>query len=85
MGLYFQGGEKAIAAITALSSGSWAMIFWLCVIGFSIVIPSVIALTALKNHAYKVNFILLNATSIMIGVFALRMYILYAGQIYLGV
>ncbi|QOQ97647.1 NrfD/PsrC family molybdoenzyme membrane anchor subunit [Helicobacter winghamensis] len=85
VGLYFQGGEKAIAAITALSSGSWAMIFWLCVIGFSIVIPSVIALTALKNHAYKVNFILLNATSIMIGVFALRMYILYAGQIYLGV
>ncbi|WP_279128517.1 NrfD/PsrC family molybdoenzyme membrane anchor subunit [Helicobacter winghamensis] len=85
VGLYFQGGEKAIAAITALSSGSWAMIFWLCVIGFSIVIPSVIALTALKNHAYKVNFILLNAASIMIGVFALRMYILYAGQIYLGV
>ncbi|WP_299549003.1 NrfD/PsrC family molybdoenzyme membrane anchor subunit [uncultured Helicobacter sp.] len=85
VGLYFQGGEKAIAAITALSSGSWATIFWLCVIGFSIVIPSVIALTALKNHAYKVNFILLNAASIMLGVFALRMYILYAGQIYLGV
>ncbi|WDL74621.1 polysulfide reductase NrfD [Helicobacter winghamensis] len=85
VGLYFQGGEKAIAAITALSSGSWATIFWLCVIGFSIVIPSVIALTALKNHAYKVNFILLNAASIMVGVFALRMYILYAGQIYLGV
>lgn len=85
VGLYFQGGEKAVVAITALSSGSWATIFWLCVIGFSIVIPSVIALTALKNHAYKVNFILLNATSIMIGVFALRMYILYAGQIYLGV
>ncbi|EEO26399.1 NrfD/PsrC family molybdoenzyme membrane anchor subunit [Helicobacter winghamensis] len=85
VGLYFQGGEKAVVAITALSSGSWATIFWLCVIGFSIVIPSVIALTALKNHAYKVNFILLNAASIMIGVFALRMYILYAGQIYLGV
>ncbi|PZT47353.1 polysulfide reductase [Helicobacter valdiviensis] len=85
VGLYFQGGEKAVAAIASLTSGNWAGIFWICVIGFSVVIPSVIALTALKNHAYKVNFILLNSISIMIGVFALRMYILYAGQIYLGV
>ena len=85
VGLYFQGGEKAIAAITALSVGAWAWVFWLGVIGFSVVIPSVIALTALKNHAYKVNFILLNAVSIMVGVFALRMYILYAGQLHLGI
>lgn len=84
VGLYFQGGEKAVAAITSLTSGTWAGIFWICVVGFSVVVPSVIALTALKNHAYKVNFILLNSLSIMIGVFALRMYILYAGQIYLG-
>ncbi|TEY02760.1 NrfD/PsrC family molybdoenzyme membrane anchor subunit [Campylobacter sp. US33a] len=84
VGLYFQGGDKALVALSALSEGSWAMIFWVCVVGFSVVIPSVIALTALKNHAYKVNFILLNSISIMLGVFALRMYILYAGQLYLG-
>ena len=72
-------------AITVLSVGAGAWVFWLGVIGFSLVIPSVIALTALKNHAYKVNFILLNAISIMIGVFALRMYILYAGQLLLGI
>ena len=85
VGLYLEGAQKRIHTIRSLSVGAWAWVFWLGVIGFSVVIPSVIALTALKNHAYKVNFILLNAVSIMIGVFALRMYILYAGQLHLGI
>ena len=81
-GLYFQGGDKAIIAITSLSSGSWAFVLWLGVIVVGIATPTLIALTALKNHAYKVNFILLNSLAVMIGVFALRMFILYAGQIF---
>lgn len=82
VGLYFQGGEKALIAIMSLSNGFWASVFWIGVIGFGVFIPSFIALTALKNHAYKVNFILINTISVMFGVFALRMYILYAGQIF---
>ena len=81
LGLYFQGGDKAIIAVASLSSGSWAFVFWLGVIGLGIATPTLIALTALKNHAYKVNFILLNSLAVMIGVFALRMFILYAGQL----
>lgn len=82
VGLYFQGGEKALIAITSLSSGSWAAVFWIGVIGIGIATPTIIALTALKNHAYKVNFILFNALAVLLGVFALRLFILYAGQIY---
>ena len=82
VGLYFQGGDKAIIAVASLSSGAWAFVFWLGVIGVGIATPTLIALTALKNHAYRVNFILLNSLAVMLGVFALRMFILYAGQIF---
>ncbi|TKX32904.1 NrfD/PsrC family molybdoenzyme membrane anchor subunit [Campylobacter aviculae] len=82
IGLYFQGREKAIIATLSLSHGFWAGVFWIGVVGFGIFIPSFIALTALKNHAYKINFILINTISVMLGVFALRMFILYAGQIF---
>ena len=82
VGLYFQGEDKAIIAVASLSSGAWAFVFWLGVIGVGIATPTLIALTALKNHAYKVNFILLNSLAVMLGVFALRMFILYAGQIF---
>lgn len=83
VGLYFQGGDKALVAMTSLSQGFWAGVFWVGVMGFGVFIPSLIALTALKNHAYRINYILINTLSVMLGVFALRMYILYAGQIYL--
>lgn len=83
VGLYFQGGDKVLVATMSLSQGFWAGVFWVGVMGFGVFIPSLIALTALKNHAYRVNYILINTLSVMLGVFALRMYILYAGQIYL--
>lgn len=82
VGLYFQGGDKAIIAVASISNGAWAFVFWLGVIGIGIATPTIIALTALKNHAYKANFILLNSLVVMLGVFALRMFILYAGQIF---
>ena len=84
VGLYFQGGEKAIVALTSLSSGVWAGVFWLGVIGIGVLAPSLIAVTALKNHAYKVNFILLNSACVLLGVLALRFFIVYAGQIHVG-
>ncbi len=80
-GLFFQGGQGAIAAVASLSSGAWAFVFWLGVIGLGIATPTLIALTALKNHAYKVNFILLNSFAVLVGVLALRLFILYAGQL----
>ncbi|AJC91153.1 polysulfide/thiosulfate reductase, subunit C [Campylobacter subantarcticus] len=82
IGIYFQGGKEAIDALTSLYDGFWSYVFWLGVFGFGILTPCLIALSALKNHTYRVGYILLNAASVMIGVFILRIFILYAGQIY---
>lgn len=82
VGLYFQGGDKISVMIASLSDGIWSFVFWLGVIGIGILTPTLISITALKNHAYKVNFILLNSIAVILGVLALRMFILYAGQIH---
>lgn len=84
VGMYFQGGDKAIIAIQALTTGVWAWVFWGGVIGVGIVTPIVIAVTALKNHAYRIGYILFNSLVVLIGVVFLRLYILYAGQTFVG-
>lgn len=84
VGMMYSGGEAKISAYQALTQGPWAMIFWIGVIGLGLLTPVLIALTALKNHAYKVTYILLNSMVVIIGVILLRFYIVYAGQIFLG-
>ncbi len=84
IGMIYTGAEAKIAAVQALSIGSWATIFWLGVIGFGLITPVLIAFTALKNHAYKVKFILINSVVVIIGVVLLRFYVVYAGQIFTG-
>lgn len=84
VGMYFQGGDKMLVAMQALTTGVWAWIFWVGVIGIGIATPLLIAVTALKNHAYRVGYILLNSAVVLVGVLALRLYILYAGQTFVG-
>lgn len=84
VGMYFQGGEKALIAAQALSTGIWGAIFWVGVIGIGIATPLLIAVTALKHHAYRVGYILLNSVVVLAGVIFLRLYILYAGQTFVG-
>lgn len=84
VGMYFQGGDKAIIALQALTTGVWAWVFWVGVIGVGIATPLLIAVTALRNHAYRVGYILLNSLVVLVGVVFLRLYILYAGQTFVG-
>lgn len=84
VGMYFQGGDKALVAFQALTTGIWAWVFWVGVIGVGILAPLLIAVTALKNHAYRVGYILLNSLVVLLGVIFLRLYILYAGQTFVG-
>ncbi|RXJ88120.1 NrfD/PsrC family molybdoenzyme membrane anchor subunit [Arcobacter sp. CECT 8985] len=85
VGMFYSGGASKISAIQALSIGNWALVFWVGVIAVGLVTPVLIALTALKNHDYKVKFILFNSVVVLIGVILLRFYIVYAGQIFTGV
>lgn len=84
VGMLYTGGNAQVAAIEALSIGKWASIFWIGVVLFGLLTPVLIAFTALKNHAYKIGFILINSIIVLIGVILLRFYIVYAGQIFTG-
>lgn len=84
LGLYFEGGASALVAKQALTTGQYALIFWLGVVGLGLLTPIAIALTALKNHAYRVGYIVANSLVVICGVVMLRYYIVYAGQIFTG-
>lgn len=84
LGLHFEGGASAVVAKQALTTGHYAMIFWIGVVGIGLVTPIIIAATALKNHAYRVGYIVVNSLVIICGVILLRYYIVYAGQVFTG-
>lgn len=85
IGLYFEGGQSATAASQALTHEFYGKLFWIGVVCVGLLTPIIIAVTALKNHAYKPGFIVLNSCVVLVGVVLLRYYIVYAGQICTGV
>ncbi|MBI0550252.1 cytochrome c nitrite reductase subunit NrfD [Pectobacterium parmentieri] len=79
VGLLLGGGQKVIAAQTALS-GFWGNIFWIGIIGIGIVIPSIVNRVRKPSaHSGKGQVIILAVMSLF-GVFLLRLFVLYAGQ-----
>ncbi|PSM51327.1 putative thiosulfate/polysulfide reductase, membrane-anchoring subunit [Campylobacter blaseri] len=84
LGLHFAGGQAAEAGVQAITHPTYGMMFWIGVVAIGIVSPIVIAATALKNHAYRPVYIVLNCFLILIGVVLLRFFIVYAGQICTG-
>ena len=82
IGVILSGGNGANVVQEALTNGLWAKVFWLGIVGVGFLVPVVISFSALKNHSYRVGFILLNAFSILFGVLMLRFYVVYAGQMF---
>lgn len=84
VGMMYTGGAALESAKAALTTGIWAKVFWFGVIGVGLILPLIIAFTALKNHAYRVSYIMINSFVVLCGVIMLRFYIVYAGQIFTG-
>ncbi|RJL51301.1 cytochrome c nitrite reductase subunit NrfD [Pectobacterium carotovorum] len=79
IGLLLGGGQKVVAAQTALS-GFWGGVFWIGIIGIGIVIPFIAnQIRKPSVHSGKGQLITLAAMSLF-GVFLLRLFVLYAGQ-----
>ncbi|ATY89725.1 cytochrome c nitrite reductase subunit NrfD [Pectobacterium atrosepticum] len=79
VGLLLGGGQKVVAAQTALS-GFWGSVFWIGIIGIGIVIPSIANRVRKPSaHSGKGQVITLAVMSLF-GVFLLRLFVLYAGQ-----
>ncbi|MBE5202460.1 cytochrome c nitrite reductase subunit NrfD [Pectobacterium quasiaquaticum] len=79
IGLLLGGGQKVVAAQTALS-GFWGGVFWIGIIGIGIVIPAIAnRVRKPSSHSGKGQVITLAVMSLF-GVFLLRLFVLYAGQ-----
>lgn len=80
MGAYFGGGQKTIAVINAIGSGFWAQVFWIGVIGVGIIFPLVLNMITPSRLQRAKTYLILTTTMSLAGIFMLRHFILYAGQ-----
>lgn len=80
VGLYFGGADKVTALHNALT-GFWGAVFWIGVLFIGILIPILANLFASHSLKHNVKFIVLVSIFDLIGVFCLRFFILYAGQL----
>lgn len=80
VGLHFGGGQKTVALHNALS-GFWGVVFWVGVLIIGILIPLIANMFVNDRLKYNRNFIILVSIFDLIGVFCLRFFILYAGQL----
>ncbi|EGT80195.1 cytochrome c nitrite reductase subunit NrfD [Haemophilus quentini] len=80
VGLHFGGGQKTVALHNALS-GFWGAIFWIGVFFIGILIPLIANMFVNDRLKYNRNFIILVSIFDLIGVFCLRFFVLYAGQL----
>ena len=80
VGLHFGGGQKTVALHNALS-GFWGAVFWIGVFFIGILIPLIANMFVSDRLKYNRNFIILVSIFDLIGVFCLRFFILYAGQL----
>lgn len=84
VGMYYQGGSSAEVAKDALSVGGLASLFWLGVVGLGLLTPIALNMALPHSLTHSHGFVMLNATIVLAGVMALRFYILYAGQTFVG-
>ena len=80
VGLHFGGADKKLALHNALT-GTWGMVFWVGVFLIGILIPLIANLFGSHTVKYSPKFIILVSIFDLIGVFCLRFFILYAGQL----
>ena len=80
VGLHFGGADKQLALHNALT-GTWGMVFWVGVFLIGILIPLIANLFGSHTVKYSPKFIILVSIFDLIGVFCLRYFILYAGQL----
>ncbi len=79
-GLYLGGGQKTVAFFTALGSGFWASVFWIGVLGIGILLPLALTYFGRLEWKQRRTTMCFLSSCILLGVFCLRFFILYAGQ-----
>jgi protein NrfD len=78
--LILDGGRSEVAALAAIAGGFWAMVFWVGVVGLGLLTP--LALQTITPHGiqHSTGFVVVLTSCSLLGVVALRYFVLYAGQ-----
>lgn len=79
VGLLLGGGQKSVAALAALS-GFWGGVFWIGIVGVGILLPLIVGYARGRARAPGKFGMACAAAFSLLGVFLLRMFVLYAGQ-----
>jgi protein NrfD len=80
VGLILSGGQSQVAALNAIGEGFWGWIFWGGVIGIGLTLPLAFNLWMKVSADRKFTYVAVTASFSLIGVFLLRNFILYTGQ-----
>jgi polysulfide reductase chain C len=83
VGLNFSG-PAAQAATAAITTGTWASVFWIGVVGLGLVVPVLASTLAPKAWRHSKGFLITVSCSTILGVLALRHFVVYAGQSYIS-
>lgn len=83
-GLWLGDGQKWVAVTTAIGSGFWALIFWIGIVGVGLLLPLIVNTWIYPKVKMQRGLTLLLAVLSLSGVFMLRFFILYAGQMTLA-
>ena len=73
------GGQMAFAAF---HEGTWATVFWLGVVGVGFITPLLLNFATGKTFSHSAKAFYLSGFCAVSGMMCLRLFILYAGQIY---
>ncbi|BDM66056.1 polysulfide reductase [Shewanella sp. NFH-SH190041] len=83
VGLNFSG-PAAQAATAAITTGTWAGVFWLGVVGLGLAVPVLATTLAPKSWRHSKGFLITVSSCTILGVLALRHFVVYAGQSYIS-
>ncbi|SDI36992.1 protein NrfD [Ferrimonas sediminum] len=81
IGLAFAGGQSLEAAKVALGGGFWSAIFWGLVVVGGMLVPAALNRWMPERLRHSNAFVVTTCMLTLIGVFALRHFVLYAGQL----
>ncbi|TNH06830.1 cytochrome c nitrite reductase subunit NrfD [Testudinibacter sp. TR-2022] len=84
VGLYFGGGQKTVSMVTAIGGGFWSWVFWIGVVLIGLLLPLVLNAVSSAGLKHRKGFIIFTALCTLFGVFCLRFFILYTGQMTLA-
>ncbi|AZG34841.1 MULTISPECIES: NrfD/PsrC family molybdoenzyme membrane anchor subunit [Shewanella] len=76
------GNEGAQSAFSAFTSGVWANLFWVGVVGVGFLGPILLNFATGRTFSHSAKAFYLSGVCVISGMMCLRLFILYAGQTY---